>query len=61
MAIAELTALAVAIIRLFAFIFKLSSLVSFISESILLGFKVSSVVYCRRLSYRKFLVWKAGK
>src|SRR5215471_12806048 len=38
-AIASLTALVVAVFCLIAFIFKLSALVNFISESILLGFK----------------------
>lgn len=43
-AIAELTALVIAFICLFAFIFKLSSLVSFISENILLGFKAGAAL-----------------
>ena len=43
-AIAELTALSVAVICVLAFIFKLSSLVSFISESILLGFKAGAAL-----------------
>src|SRR3954462_6555573 len=41
-AIAELTALVVAVICFLAFIFKLSSLVNFISDSILLGFKAGA-------------------
>ena len=43
-AIAELTALMVAVICIAAFIFKLSSLVSFISDSILLGFKAGAAL-----------------
>jgi sulfate permease, SulP family len=42
--IAELTALAVALICLIAYIFKLSSLVNFISDSILLGFKAGAAL-----------------
>ncbi|HTQ65541.1 MAG TPA: SulP family inorganic anion transporter [Puia sp.] len=42
--IAELTALVVAGICILAFIFKLSSLVNFISESILLGFKAGAAL-----------------
>ena len=42
--IAELTALIIFVICLLAFIFKLSSLVSFISESILLGFKAGAAL-----------------
>lgn len=44
MAIAELTALVIAVICVLAYIFKLSSLVSFISESILLGFKAGAAL-----------------
>ena len=43
-AIAELTALAVAAICLIAYIFKLSSIVNFISDSILLGFKAGAAL-----------------
>jgi len=43
-AIAELTALVVAVICIIAFIFKLSSLVNFISDSILLGFKAGAAL-----------------
>lgn len=43
-AIAELTALLIAVICVLAFILKLSSLVSFISESILLGFKAGAAL-----------------
>ena len=43
-AIAELTALAVAIICLIAYIFRLSSVVNFISDSILLGFKAGAAL-----------------
>jgi len=43
-AIAELTALVVAVICILAFIFKLSSLVNFISDSILLGFKAGAAL-----------------
>jgi SulP family sulfate permease len=42
--IAELTALAVAIICFIAYIFKLSSVVNFISDSILLGFKAGAAL-----------------
>ena len=42
--IAELTALAVGGICLLAFIFKLSSLINFISDSILLGFKAGAAL-----------------
>jgi sulfate permease, SulP family len=42
--IAELTALAVAIICIIAYIFKLSSIVNFISDSILLGFKAGAAL-----------------
>ena len=42
--IAELTALAVGGICLIAFIFKLSSLINFISDSILLGFKAGAAL-----------------
>jgi high affinity sulfate transporter 1 len=42
--IAELTALVVAGVCLMAFIFKLSSLVNFISDSILLGFKAGAAL-----------------
>jgi SulP family sulfate permease len=42
--IAELTALAVAIICIIAYIFKLSSVVNFISDSILLGFKAGAAL-----------------
>jgi high affinity sulfate transporter 1 len=43
-AIAELTALVVGVICILAFIFKLSSLVNFISDSILLGFKAGAAL-----------------
>jgi high affinity sulfate transporter 1 len=43
-AIAELTALVVACICFIAFVFKLSSLVNFISDSILLGFKAGAAL-----------------
>src|SRR3954466_8718863 len=43
-AIAELTALTVAGICLIAYIFKLSSIVNFISDSILLGFKAGAAL-----------------
>ena len=43
-AIAGLTALAVAIICFIAYIFKLSSVVNFISDSILLGFKAGAAL-----------------
>lgn len=43
-AIAELTALTVAAICLVAYIFKLSSIVNFISDSILLGFKAGAAL-----------------
>src|SRR6476619_2153402 len=43
-AIAELTALVVAFICVIAFVFKLSSLVNFISDSILLGFKAGAAL-----------------
>src|SRR6478609_7594210 len=43
-AIAELTALVVAGICLIAFLFKLSSLINFISDSILLGFKAGAAL-----------------
>jgi high affinity sulfate transporter 1 len=43
-AIADLTALVVAVICILAFIFKLSSLVNFISDSILLGFKAGAAL-----------------
>jgi high affinity sulfate transporter 1 len=43
-AIAGLTALAVAIICIIAYIFKLSSIVNFISDSILLGFKAGAAL-----------------
>jgi MFS superfamily sulfate permease-like transporter len=42
--IAELTALAVALICIIAYIFKLSSVVNFISDSILLGFKAGAAL-----------------
>ena len=42
--IAELTALAVAVICIIAYIFKLSSVVNFISDSILLGFKAGAAL-----------------
>jgi sulfate permease, SulP family len=42
--IAELSALAVAVICFIAFFFKLSSLVNFISDSILLGFKAGAAL-----------------
>src|SRR6516164_5942118 len=42
--IAELTALVVAGICILAFLFKLSSLVNFISDSILLGFKAGAAL-----------------
>ncbi len=40
--IAELTALAVAVICILAYVFKLSSIVNFISDNILLGFKAGA-------------------
>ena len=43
-AIAELTALVVAVICIVTFVFKLSSLVNFISDSILLGFKAGAAL-----------------
>jgi sulfate permease, SulP family len=43
-AIAELTALAVAVICFLAYIFKLSAVVNFISDSILLGFKAGAAL-----------------
>ena len=42
--IAELTALVVAVICFIAYIFKLSSIVNFISDSILLGFKAGAAL-----------------
>jgi SulP family sulfate permease len=59
-AIAELTALVVAFICIIAFIFKLSSLVNFISDSILLGFKAGAALSIMSTQLPKFFGVEGG-
>jgi len=58
--IAELTALAVAMICFLAYIFKLSSIVNFISDNILLGFKAGADFPSWQPNYQKFLGWRGA-
>jgi high affinity sulfate transporter 1 len=60
LAIAELTALVVGVICLAAFLLKLSSLVSFISESILLGFKAGAALSIMSTQLPKFFGVEGG-
>jgi high affinity sulfate transporter 1 len=59
-AIAELTALVVAFICIIAFVFKLSSLVNFISDSILLGFKAGAALSIMSTQLPKFFGVEGG-
>jgi len=59
-AIAGLTALVVAVICFIAFIFKLSSLVNFISDSILLGFKAGAALSIISTQLPKFFGVEGG-
>lgn len=59
-AVAELTALLVAIICILAFVFKLSSLVNFISDSILLGFKAGAALSIMSTQLPKLFGLEAG-
>ncbi len=60
LAIAGLTALVVGVICLAAFLLKLSSLVSFISESILLGFKAGAALSIMSTQLPKFFGVEGG-
>lgn len=60
LAIAGLTALVVGVICLTAFLLKLSSLVSFISESILLGFKAGAALSIMSTQLPKFFGVEGG-
>ncbi len=59
-AIAELTALVVAFLCFAAFVFKLSSLVNFISDSILLGFKAGAALSIMSTQLPKFFGVEGG-
>ena len=59
-AIAELTALVVAFLCFIAFVFKLSSLVNFISDSILLGFKAGAALSIMSTQLPKFFGVEGG-
>ena len=59
-AIAALTALAVACICFIAFLLRLSSLVNFISESILLGFKAGAALSIMSTQLPKFFAIEGG-
>ena len=58
--IAELTALVVALMCFIAFVFKLSSLVNFISDSILLGFKAGAALSIMSTQLPKFFGVEGG-
>jgi len=59
-AIAALTAFVVGIISLLAFAFKLSSLINFISDNILLGFKAGAALSMMSTQLPKFFGLKGG-
>jgi len=59
-AVAELTALVVGCICIIAFIFRLSSLVNFISDSILLGFKAGAALSIMSTQLPKFFGIEGG-